>query len=355
MVAAANPTTIAQRRVDDTSATPTAARIANPPSRRTCRTRYGGDIDRPLSSDRCRGHLRETSRHAQPEGRIAGQQPVVQEHDRQGQERGREPPCRAGRRGAVARSSAKLPDEQGGGGRADEHECSTRASAASARARAARAYRGRGTERASPATTHPSIAQADAVSARHVEEQRGGTQQCDGREGRGTHAGEAPREDRRQRDGGGVGPDRGPHDQAPVAPDRVKAPEHDRHEGLRRRSDPRLEVAPTRQAIEEEDGRRPIEVDGTGGERPDHVEGDTDGRHERRREREQRRRGLLPVEHRPECRTRPADLSARRWLAPPVRRSLPGRPSPAAGSGWRCRRGRGRPCRCRRSGPWAPG
>src|SRR5437016_5777352 len=30
-------------------------------------------------------------------------------------------------------------------------------------------------------------------------------------------------------------------------------------------------------------------------------------------------------------------------------------PSPAGGSGWRCRRGRGRPCRCRRSGRWAPG
>src|SRR6059058_1770918 len=38
-----------------------------------------------------------------------------------------------------------------------------------------------------------------------------------------------------------------------------------------------------------------------------------------------------------------------------VMRSPSGRPSPAGGSGWRCRRGRGRPCRCRRSGRWAPG
>ena len=38
-----------------------------------------------------------------------------------------------------------------------------------------------------------------------------------------------------------------------------------------------------------------------------------------------------------------------------VRRSPPGRPWPAGGSGWRCRTGRGCPCRCRRSGRSAPG
>jgi hypothetical protein len=83
----------------------------------------------------------------------------------------------------------------------------------------------------------------------------------------------------------------------------------------------------------------------------------------RRRARAHLRSSRTPVRPMPPSRRTRKRTSLRQGQSAPrrgwhwitARPSRHGRPSSAGGFGWRCRRGRGRPCRCRRSGRWAPG
>ena len=95
----------------------------------------------------------------------------------------------------MAGSSAKLPDEKGGGGRADEHERLHAGERSEPEGQGGEGVSGSRDRERKPRHDPSEHRPGDAVAAGNIEEQRGGTHQRNGGEGRRPHAGEAPRED----------------------------------------------------------------------------------------------------------------------------------------------------------------